>query len=431
VWQAVSLWAEANEMIHAEDTVYESVRRFLHHWVPLSNVRSNYFSATLNAFDFPTAIAASVYLLVVVLDESDASFFDGSNAVHLHALYAITTLLLFTRQLRILLNTSSIGPLVVMILRMVNDLFKWLAIIVLVLVGFTYAFAAFAKSAHEADDVCPEESTITIAIMLSASLFTGDTPRLCMLSWYSKKSDQREDSYSEQLPWLIGLNNAFLLLAYMLMVNLVIALFSRSFDLLSESAVSHYQLLCAQSLVNWLRQPPAPPPLLLLRLPYEAGSALVSLRSFMRILLAEYAAERRTAMDGEEATTARASGFRARATATMSATSRALVSAITSDTSDTTENDPSLHRSDMEELRSTLFTNTFEYIGAREDDSSAEERWRMMLVKSLARKMKKHNADLSKKIQRLEARIDPTGSAPAKASDGSGAIEVAGGDVSA
>ena len=68
------------------------------------------------------------------------------------------------------------------------------------------------------------------------------------------------------------------MLAYVLMFNLLIAILSKTFDNISDASLINFQLLRAQLLLNWLNMPPAPPPLRLLRLPYEvlsvAGSVL-------------------------------------------------------------------------------------------------------------------------------------------------------------
>ena len=115
---------------------------------------------------------------------------------------------------------------------------------------------------------------------------------------------------------------------------MLIALFSRSFELLAESSVANYQLLRSQSLVEWSHKPPAPPPLRLLRLPYEICCFFASGGSLVR------RAWQRSSGGGSDE-----------------------------------DKDPELHPSDFAELRSTLFENCIEYIQAREDDVAAEDRW--------------------------------------------------------
>jgi len=361
-WQAVVIWAEANEMLCAEKTVFDSCCAFLLSLVPLSTTHSNYFSATLNVIDFPAAFCASSYLLAVILveptvDLATSSGADGEASIHWRALHAISMLLLCFRQLRILLYMSSIGPLILMILRMVEDLAKWLVIIGLCHIGFTSAFYILST---DPELNCPEDMW-TIAVLLWAAMLTGDTPHLCMLSWYMATPEVKSNTPTVRLPWLILLTNVYLLLSYMLMVNLLIALFSRSFDLLAESSVVNYQLLRGQSLLSWRKQPPAPPPLRLLRLPYEIGSMLLKL------------------------------------SATLSATP--------SSEADLKANDPELHKADFAELKSTMFANCIEYISAREDDAAAEDRWRMMLTKSITRKLKRHKQELHAEIERVDKKV--------------------------
>lgn len=69
--------------------------------------------------------------------------------------------------------------------------------------------------------------------------------------------------------WGIGLSIFYLVLAYVLMFNLLIAVLSKTFDNISDASLINFQLLRAQLLLNWTHQPPAPSPLRLLRLPYE------------------------------------------------------------------------------------------------------------------------------------------------------------------
>ena len=85
----------------------------------------------------------------------------------------------------------------------VDDLSKWLAIIVLLMVGFVYAFYLFVE-----DKEACEEDRATIAVALWASMLTGDIPNLCMLSWYKEPHGQRV--FTDRLPWLVGLTNLYL-----------------------------------------------------------------------------------------------------------------------------------------------------------------------------------------------------------------------------
>ena len=85
---------------------------------------------------------------VVLAEVGDES--ERASAVHLQAVYAMSTLLLVLRQLRVLLNMSSIGPLVLMILRMVDDLSKWLVTTsyFLLLTSYSLLLTSFFPASH-------------------------------------------------------------------------------------------------------------------------------------------------------------------------------------------------------------------------------------------------------------------------------------------
>lgn len=242
------------------------------------------------------------------------------------------------------------------------------------------------------------------------------------------------------------------MIAYMLMVNLLIALFSRSFDLLAESAVANYQLLRSQSLVNWFHQPPAPPPLRLLRLPYEIGCFFASGCYFVHRRRNDFSAPSEGAHEGEAdqrtsspqvgsvdaSVTSRWSSAKTLCVAPNSdahSADAAITDAPSADTPSTDgakaigsnsngrfgmhqkkksirvhhagsdDKDPQLHPSDFAELKSTLFSNCIEYIAAREDDAAAEDRWRVMLTKSITRKLRRHKDDLQVEIRALEEKM--------------------------
>lgn len=58
------------------------------------------------------------------------------------------------------------------------------------------------------------------------------------------------------------------------MFNLLIAILSKTFDSISDASLTNYQLLRAQLTINWKDMPAAPPPLRVLRMPYELFETL-------------------------------------------------------------------------------------------------------------------------------------------------------------
>ena len=101
-----------------------------------------------------------------------------------------------------------------MILRMVQDLGRWLAVPVLCLFGFTAALRVFGQ--HWLEDECAGETTFDIATALWQSQLTGDYPDFCLSTLSSGDAVAR--------PWAVFLLNIYLVLSYVLMANLLVAL---------------------------------------------------------------------------------------------------------------------------------------------------------------------------------------------------------------
>eukprot|EP00966_Prymnesium_polylepis_P182911 4238333-Prymnesium_polylepis.1 len=88
-----------------------------------------------------------------------------------------------------------------------------------------------------------------------------------------------EENENRYLLWFF----TYLLLCFVvvLLLNMLIAMFSRSFDMMYDSMTIHVQTNFARSVVAWCASPPEPPPLNLLQLPYKALQLSLSpFRSF-------------------------------------------------------------------------------------------------------------------------------------------------------
>mmetsp|Transcript_15337 Transcript_15337/g.25595 ORF Transcript_15337/g.25595 Transcript_15337/m.25595 type:complete len:417 (+) Transcript_15337:1-1251(+) len=77
-----------------------------------------------------------------------------------------------------------------------------------------------------------------------------------------------EANENRYLMWLF--TYLFHCFVIVLLVNMLIAMFSRSFDLMYDSMTIHVQTHFARAVVAWCASPPEPPPLNLLQLPYQA-----------------------------------------------------------------------------------------------------------------------------------------------------------------
>lgn len=133
-WVLVGLWAEVQELLTSEVTVAESIRIAIMSQLD-SRVKSAYYAATLNGLDLPAAVLTLIALILRTQEalERESNGEEGygvdggwSRPIPLSSKFlGPAVLLLWVRQLRILLNIPAIGPLVLMILRMVTDILKW------------------------------------------------------------------------------------------------------------------------------------------------------------------------------------------------------------------------------------------------------------------------------------------------------------------
>ena len=93
-----------------------------------SRIKSAYFAPTLNWLDLPAGFLACAACVLRYLDEGQDPL-DEADPETTYETYryvlALAVLALWMRQLRILLNISLLGPLVMIILRMTVDILKW------------------------------------------------------------------------------------------------------------------------------------------------------------------------------------------------------------------------------------------------------------------------------------------------------------------
>ena len=190
---------------------------------------------------------------------------------------------------------SSLGPLVLMLFKMLWDVSQWLMLVVVVLFGFAASLYVVFKGAAaegvlrrataralkdvsrgggggggEDVDEC-DQYTYEIGanlghdmIVLYQSLMGGDTELFCL-------------ERSEHWAVATSLMSIYLMLAVVLLMNMLIAQMSKTFDNVWEAQALEYQFISAQLVLQWAALPPAPPPLSLLGLPYALVTSLRNL----------------------------------------------------------------------------------------------------------------------------------------------------------
>ena len=262
---------------------------------------TDYFAERFNRIEIPLAISGIATLLSALLNDgrlladyigdnigdldsgdigSNRSFgatlllavegeADVSEATRI--LRSFTCLLLWLRIGRVLLVSSTFGPFVLMVFRMLfGDVLQFLVILGVVL--FSCASAAYSLNAP-ADASTGEYSwsavnkcTSAFETFSGALLFTFESS-LTGADFFecSRGSDSPIPRYL-----LAVLSYA---LAGLLLLNMLIAMMAKTFDNVGEASSMNFNFLFAQIVMSTHEQPLLPPPLYLLAIPWDVAHA--------------------------------------------------------------------------------------------------------------------------------------------------------------
>ena len=239
-----------------------------------------WFADTLNWLHLPAIGFSSVALALPLLaggaargeegEEGDGSGTEPrlgwSPEVACQAMLAVGVLLMWSAHgLRLLSLHVDVGPLVLMFFKMVGDVSRWLALVSVSLLSFAAAFFTLFKglrlSRHD-DAECAdamEEAGAGLhhaAMMLLEQLLGADPQLSCF----------EASSFSLTATSLLGV---YLTLTVVLLLNMLIAMMSKSFDTVWEAQTLNYTLQYGRAVLSWTVMPLAPPPLLLLGALYQ------------------------------------------------------------------------------------------------------------------------------------------------------------------
>jgi len=263
-------------------------------------------------------------------------------------LRASAALFLCLRVLRILLVFSWLGPYILMVFRMVQDVLKFLAILFVAVLSFTAAFFNLYEPAPAvrstpttgwpflgSEPTCiayMDAFSSALVFLLQASV-TGDNFFECV-----------RDSTHPIGGWVL----AFLFYSGLglLMLNMLIAMMAKTFDNVWEAAVPNFQYLFTQMVHSLIEQPPAPPPLYLLTLPYECVQIVKWCCKWKGV------------------------------------------------TENTADNEMTV-KIELEKSEDELARELTEYILDNQDDVAQEERWRTLLNKNISAKFAKQQEQLT------------------------------------
>ncbi len=207
---------------------------------------------------------------LVHLDGSDLrdDLFEASRA-----LIAVGIFVMWTSQaLRLLQRSSSLGPYVHMAVSTLNDVRRFLLIITGAIVGFAGAFTTLFRGGG-VDDMCSAfdgredvpgggffASTLTLYQVMLGGIAPDAVYQCLAVSTYPISS--------------IGLMSVYLVVIVLMMLNMLIAMMTASFESVRSHRTLNYHALSASAVAVWC-DAPAPPALLrLLSLPYYAVRAL-------------------------------------------------------------------------------------------------------------------------------------------------------------
>jgi hypothetical protein len=235
---------------------------------------STYVSDRFKSLDMPAmlgglaTLASAALLTKSASDEGDSAGIeeatDGDDTTR--KLHAATCLLLWLRLARVLLVSSRLGPFILMVFNMFKDVANFLVLITIVVVAFAAAnFILYRPSValppgswEDADHCGAAFHTFQGALMYgfeSSLIIPGD--------YFScvRASEQPIAGYISAMVYLVS--------AALLLLNMLIAMMAKTFDIVYESSTMHYVFLLLQLILSASEQPTAPPPLYLLSLPYE------------------------------------------------------------------------------------------------------------------------------------------------------------------
>lgn len=243
-----------------------------------------YLSDRFNRLDLPAIGFALSALLHAMVNGTD-------NISLTRYLSALGVVFLWLRLQRVLLVFARFGPYALMVFVMMEDVLTFIA--VLVVVPFAFAAAAFnlykpigsssgaALEDHAADDSgrllasrSDAGGSSVIGLGDCTSYFETFPNALAFLVEHALNGDAFFDcARTSKYPvatW--ALSAAYISLAGLLLLNMLIAMMAKSFDNVSEAQVMNYSFLFTQTVIEIDRGPPAPPPLYLLSLPCELYS---------------------------------------------------------------------------------------------------------------------------------------------------------------
>jgi len=254
---------------------------------------AGYWSDRFNRVDALAMLVTIAALVSAIINDAsptdgfaiinDASPTDGfavqpSSATRIASSCAAA--LLWGRMLRVLLILPKKGPYVLMVFRMMDDVFNFVVILFFFILVFSAAFSKLYE---------PDPSTRNLPSPLPSSWPLASSDASCVdyfASWdvgivYLIENSVTGGDFFECVrntpevaitAWILSL--VYFFFVALLLLNMLIAMMAKTFDNVAEAQAMNYTFLMAQMTVTIDQQPPTPPPLYVLKIPYDCVNAL-------------------------------------------------------------------------------------------------------------------------------------------------------------
>ena len=238
----------------------------------------------LRSLELVAAGCASVGLalrFVPSLDKSERAFLAGA-----------IVLFFVSQSLRMLERSPSLGPLVLMAIKMVEDTLRFLLLAVGVLVGFACGMVTLFKGSHAGGlgEDCTVFDDGWMEVSSGENVSRGEDldsdgveaegggfmQSAILLFEIMLGSDNQLDCLRESTHPVTSVifMDAFLIGAVLLGTNMLIALMAKTFDVFYEHQVQNFMFLSAMLTASWSKASAVPPPFAVLGLPYFACTRL-------------------------------------------------------------------------------------------------------------------------------------------------------------
>ena len=245
----------------------------------------DWYGEALNVFELLSFTAVSIGMVWQFLTAGEGEgdevvvgeCYNGTNLCDFNLIGGGAALLWLSQGLRLYFRDSGLGPLVSMMFRMVGDVRRWLLLLLPVLLFFaTWFYVLFRTGTSDlegsdADDcavfVNDEEyqvSLLRIALALVEVAMGSDNMLNCL----------HTSRYGYTAPSLM---TTYLVIVLVLLMNMLIAMMAKTFDLVWDRQTVEFQFLTAKLVLDYEARDAVPIPLSLLSLPYRMCVLLASM----------------------------------------------------------------------------------------------------------------------------------------------------------